>query len=461
VGHVRWATNGEVCIENAHPQFNEHYYLVHNGIVENAPTNILDTRWLIGLLSYYKGNLKEVYNKIEGDNAFIFINKFDGNIHCLAKGTKRLFISMNGYVSSDLGALAGFCRNAYVLEEGYCKVDCAPLDRKVVSVPPPQKKLLVKKSKMLTEILEQKNFSIQKYTLDIPLMNHNVDIIATGSSFHAGMFGAYALEQSLGIPVRCIHASQARHRLLQEYAITISQSGETKDVINATKKLNNFICITNNSQSTLAQKSSANITLDVGLEEAVAATKTFTMSCIKLCQTANIKLGNISEAIENLIVRSEEIKSIAQRISGYDHFLFLGDRQNYPIALEGALKFKEVAYLHAEGMPSAEMKHGPIALVDYKVPSLFLMTKKLSPESLSNIQEIKCRKGLVIVITHEEVKDKFTYLADIVFSCKDVHEPYSQSLVLNIVLQFLAYYIALERGLNPDRPRNLAKSVTV
>lgn len=461
VGHVRWATNGEVCIENAHPQFNEHFYVVHNGIVENAPTNILDTRWLIGLLAYYKGDLKTVYDKIEGDNAFIFINKLDGNIHCVAKGTKRLFVSINGYVSSDLSALAGFCRNAYVLEEGYCTVNCIPLEKEIVSVPLPQKKLLIKKSKMLTEILEQQNFSIQKYTCDIPLMSHNVDIIATGSSFHAGMFGAYALEQSLGIPVRCIHASQSRHRLLQEYAITISQSGETKDVINATQKLKNFICITNNPQSTLGQKSSATIPLGVGLEEAVAATKTFTMSCIKLCQTANIKLEDISEAIENLIVRSAEIKSIAQRISGYDHFLFLGDRQNYPIALEGALKFKEVAYLHAEGMPSAEMKHGPIALVDYKVPSLFLMTKELSRESLSNIQEIKCRNGVVIVITHEEVESKFDHLADIVFSCKDVNEPYSQSLVLNVVLQLLSYYIALERGLNPDRPRNLAKSVTV
>ena len=152
---------------------------------------------------------------------------------------------------------------------------------------------------------------------------------------------------------------------------------------------------------------------------------------------------------------------MADRIIGYENFLFLGDRQNYPIALEGALKFKEVAYVHAEGMPSSEMKHGPIALVDHRTPSLFIMTEGYSPESLSNIQEIKSRRGLVMVITHDEIKDDFKDLADITISCRDTGESFSQSLALNIILQLLSYYIAVGRGINPDRPRNLAKCVTV
>ena len=163
-----------------------------------------------------------------------------------------------------------------------------------------------------------------------------------------------------------------------------------------------------------------------------------------------------------MLDRADEIKGIADRIMGYEHFIFLGDRQNYPIALEGALKFKEVAYVHAEGMPSSEMKHGPIALVDHRVPSLFVITEGFSPETLSNIQEIKSRRGFVVVITHHAIeKDLLGKGVDIVFSCKDTGEQYSQSLVLNIVLQLLSYYIAVGRGLNPDRPRNLAKCVTV
>ena len=162
-----------------------------------------------------------------------------------------------------------------------------------------------------------------------------------------------------------------------------------------------------------------------------------------------------------MVERGDEIQDIAKRIMGYDHFIFLGDRQNYPIALEGALKFKEVAYVHAEGMPASEMKHGPIALVDYKVPSLFIVTENFRPETISNIKEIRSRRGFVVIITHDAIRDKLEDLGDIVFSCKDTGEQYSQSLVCNVVLQLLAYYIAVGRGINPDKPKNLAKCVTV
>ena len=199
-----------------------------------------------------------------------------------------------------------------------------------------------------------------------------------------------------------------------------------------------------------------------GPEEALAATKTFTMSCMKLCQSAGVSMGSMEPYIQDVLNRTDEIKGIADRIIGYEHFLFLGDRQNYPIALEGALKFKEVAYVHAEGMPSSEMKHGPIALVDHRVPSLFLVTEGFAPETLSNIKEIKSRRGVVVVITHEEVEKHLLWDGvDMVFSCKDTGEQFSQSLLLNIVLQLLSYYIAVGRGINPDRPRNLAKCVTV
>ena len=285
------------------------------------------------------------------------------------------------------------------------------------------------------------------------------------------MFGSYALEKAKSIQIRCLHASQARYRSLGVDLLAISQSGETKDVINALKDEGDFTCITNNPHSTLYDMSSSPIMINVGPEEAVASTKTFTMSCIKLCQSAGVSMSMISQEyfiisklqpyIQDILDRTEEIKAIADRIMGYEHFLFLGDRQNYPIALEGALKFKEVAYVHAEGMPSSEMKHGPIALVDHCVPSLFIITEGFAPETLSNIQEIKSRRGFVVAITHDAIKNDLENLADITFSCKDTGEQFSQSLVLNVVLQLLSYYIAVGRGINPDRPRNLAKCVTV
>ena len=461
IGHVRWATNGVVNVENAHPQcgsYCEGFYVVHNGVITNAPDHMLDTKWLANLLELYRGDVTRIFNKIEGDNAFVFLDKEAKEVWCVAKGSKRLFITPNGYVSSDLEALAGFDKKAWVLENNYSTVSGELLvGPPIIDIPPVRKPTVKSGHKMLAEIEEQATLESDRW----PTIEHDIDIIATGSSLHAAMFGSYALEKAKSIQIRCLHASQVRYRSLGVDLLAISQSGETKDVINALKDEGDFTCITNNPHSTLYDMSSSPIRMDVGPEEAVAATKTFTMSCIKLCQSAGISMSGFQPFIQDVLDRTGEIKEIADRIMGYEHFLFLGDRQNYPIALEGALKFKEVAYVHAEGMPSSEMKHGPIALVDHRVPSLFVMTEGFSPESLTNIREIKSRRGFVVAITHDAIKTDLENLADITFSCKDTGEQFSQSLVLNVVLQLLSYYIAVKRGINPDRPRNLAKCVTV
>ncbi|MVN21306.1 glutamine--fructose-6-phosphate transaminase (isomerizing) [Mucilaginibacter arboris] len=317
----------------------------------------------------------------------------------------------------------------------------------------------------------------------------NIDriiIVACGTSWHAGLVGEYLIEEYGRVPVEVEYASEFRYRnpIISEkdLVIAISQSGETADTMAALElakdKGATIFGICNVVGASIPRITDAGVYTHAGPEIGVASTKAFTAQVTVLTlialYIAQIKgtvsqsklitllteLNEIPDLIEQALKHNEEIKTIAAKFKDARNFLFLGRGSAFPVALEGALKLKEISYIHAEGYPAAEMKHGPIALIDEEMPVVFIATKHSSYEKvISNIQEVKARRGQVIAIVTEgdtEVKK----MADYVIEIPQTDEAFLP-LLATIPLQLLAYHIALMRGCNVDQPRNLAKSVTV
>jgi glucosamine--fructose-6-phosphate aminotransferase (isomerizing) len=311
-------------------------------------------------------------------------------------------------------------------------------------------------------------------------------IVACGTSWHAGLVAEYMIETLCRIPVEVEYASEFRYRnpVVGEgdVLIAISQSGETADTLVAIEKAKEagaFIFgVVNAVGSSIARLSHSGAYTHAGPEIGVASTKAFTAQLTVLAMMA-IKIGRekktvteseynrylaelalIPEKVKAVLETHESIKEVAKHYADARDFLFLGRGYNFPVALEGALKLKEISYIHAEGYPAAEMKHGPIALVDENLPVLFIATKDAYYEKIvSNIQEIKARKGMVIAVI-SEVDTQIREMADHVMVVPEVDELLAP-LVSVIPTQILSYYIGVMRGLDVDKPRNLAKSVTV
>jgi len=311
-------------------------------------------------------------------------------------------------------------------------------------------------------------------------------IVACGTSWHAGLVGEYLFEDLARIPVEVEYASEFRYRnpIINkgDVVIAISQSGETADTLAAIKLAKSkgaFVFgICNVVGSSIARETDTGAYTHAGPEIGVASTKAFTTQITVLSLIA-LKLGNlkgeisvsqfnnyiqelnlIPSKVEEVLKINDEIKRIAEIYKYAPNCLYLGRGYNFPVALEGALKLKEISYIHAEGYPAAEMKHGPIALIDELMPVIVIATKKGHYEKVvSNIQEIKSRKGRIIAIVTKgdtQVKD----IADHVIEIPETEEAFSP-LLTTIPLQLLSYYIAVMRGCDVDQPRNLAKSVTV
>lgn len=311
-------------------------------------------------------------------------------------------------------------------------------------------------------------------------------IIACGTAWHAGLVAKYMLEELAEIPTEVEYASEFRYRnpLVNDktLVVAISQSGETADTLAAVREANRrgakTMGIINVVGSTIAREvNSGGTYVHAGPEIGVASTKAFTSQLTALTlltlflgRIRNIPLlkgekivkalSKIPKQVEEILKKAKEVKKIAKKYAKYNDFLYLGRGIQYPIALEGALKLKEISYIHAEGYPSAEMKHGPIALIDKNTPSVFIALKdELYDKTISNIEEVKARSGKIIAVATEGNKRIKNYADDVIF-VPDT-EKFVSPLLTVVPLQLLSYYIALERGCDIDKPRNLAKSVTV
>ena len=460
-------------------------------------------------------------SEVIGAYAIAVIDKFNSNEIVVAKKGSPLVIGIGEneyFLASDAAPIIEYTKNVVYLEDGEIaslslgkEMDLKTIDN-VTKTPYIQELEMhleaIEKGGfdhfMLKEIFEQpisikdsirgrinyKEFEIKLGGLhDYEQKIINADriiIVACGTSWHAGLIGEYLFEDLARISVEVEYASEFRYRNPiigeRDVVLAISQSGETADTLAAIKlakdKGATVLGICNVVGSSIARLSDAGTYTHAGPEIGVASTKAFTAQVSVLILMALMfarKKGTISSTyyrllvsemeqipkyVEELLSSEEYVKQIAKKFKDARNFLYLGRGYNFQVALEGALKLKEISYIHAEGYPAAEMKHGPIALIDENMPIVVIATKKGHYEKVvSNIQEVKARNGVVIAIVSKgdtTVKE----IADYVIEIPDVAEPLVP-ILSNIPLQILSYHIAVMRGCNVDQPRNLAKSVTV
>ena len=336
-------------------------------------------------------------------------------------------------------------------------------------------------------LLDEGNVKLSGLREVLPVLEKAKRIIITacGTSFHAGLVGEYMLEQFGRIPVDVEYASEFRYRdpIVNpgDIVFLVSQSGETADTLAALREARqkgaSVLGVCNVVGSTIARESEGGVYIHAGPEIGVASTKAFTSQLVVLSlitiliarqrglsEEVGREMGRallaLPDQVETILKNTDQIKTVAQRFKDSPNVLYLGRGYNFPVALEGALKLKEISYIHAEGYPAAEMKHGPIALIDENMPVVVIAPKDNTYEKIvSNIQEVKARKGRVIAIVNDDDRT-LEGMAEHVIRVPRTLPCFAP--ILNIIpLQLLAYYIAVMRGCNVDQPRNLAKSVTV
>jgi len=463
--------------------------------------------------------VRQALTQITGTYGIAVVSKDDPDLLIGARKGSPLLIGVGQgeyFLASDAAPLVGYTRHVVYLNDGEMAVitragydvsttDAVPLEKEVIELEMDLEQ--IEKSGydhfMLKEIMEQPdtlenamrgrvrvddNTIVLGGLLDVlPTLQNasRILICACGTSWHAALVGEYLIESFARIPVEVDYASEFRYRnpILREgdVMLVISQSGETADTLAAVREAQGkgipVYGIVNTVGSTIARETDGGVYLHAGPEIGVASTKAFTaqvtvltMLALKLAEGRTVSdaelrsaldaLSQIPDKIRDLLKLEDEIKRMAQVYRYASNFLYLGRGVNFPVALEGALKLKEISYIHAEGYPAAEMKHGPIALIDRFMPVVFIaMRDSTYDKVVSNIEEVVARQGSVIAITDEGNHD-LDRLCEYVIRIPHTEE-FLTPLLTVVPLQILSYYIAVMRGCNVDQPRNLAKSVTV
>jgi glutamine---fructose-6-phosphate transaminase (isomerizing) len=487
-------------------------------------TSETDTEVLVHLIeAAFDGSLEdaviEALHQVEGAYGIAVVSSRDPHKIVAARKGSPLLVGLGDgehYVASDASAILAHTREVVYLHDG----DLAVLDRngyRIIGLDSLTQTRKVSKIDwdlaqmerggfahfMLKEIFEQPqtvastlagrlllNTATAKLAgtnlTDEDLLSiDNIVITACGTSWHSGLIGEHMIEESARIPVEVEYASEFRYRnpIVNDrtLCIVISQSGETADTLAAMREAQRrgarTLGIVNVVGSTIARDAAAGIYLHAGPEIGVASTKAFTSQVVALA-LLTLKIGRLRDLsvirgreiidalqalpgqIQQILDRAPEIETLAEEFKRAQNFLYLGRGYNFPTALEGALKLKEISYIHAEGYPAAEMKHGPIALIDELMPVVFIAPHdSVFDKVASNVQEVKARKGRVIAITSRE-EPSLAGKIDYEFRIPETIDMLTPVLAA-VPLQLLAYYIAVKRGSNVDQPRNLAKSVTV
>jgi len=525
VAHTRWATHGTPIQINAHPHkdCSGRFVVVHNGIIENYAelkkelehdghkfVSDTDTEVIAHLIEeYYKKDnrffttFRQILERLEGSYAITALSKDDPQKILVARNDSPLIIGLGekeNYIASDVPAFLQYTNKTIILEDGEFGV--VTRDKvEVYAVESGEKLKKIEKTEnivewdaeeaqkggfrhfMLKEIMEEPTSAknalkakkeVEKIAKKIA-EKKRIYFVACGTAYHSGLYGKYILE-SFGVAAEAIVASEFRYSTIDTInedcaIIAVSQSGETADTlaaIKSAKKNGAYIAsIVNVVGSTITRYSDDVALTHSGPEIAVASTKAYVgqMVCASLLATNIAKeknrisekehkqilkeLEKIPEKIE-FILKEDKVKDVSGEHANTQTFFFIGRRQNYPTALEGALKIKEIAYVHAEGYPAGELKHGPLALLEEGVVVLAINSQdELEKKMMSNIQEVKSRAATVVSVGQD---------------C-DLPTPKTHKLlepILSIIpLHLFAYYISEAKGLDPDKPRNLAKSVTV
>lgn len=539
IGHTRWATHGGVTDTNAHPHTDctGKIVIAHNGIIENYTglKEILkkeghvfksetDSEVIAHLIEkYYKGDLeravKEALSLLEGTYGIVCISADEPDRIIGARNGSPLVLGVGDgemFLASDVTAIISHTKQVVYLEDGEV-VSIKPdgfrttdlnenriekdveyisweleeiekngfthfMEKEIYEQPEAIKRAI--SGRILTDVASAHLGGLNMTTKEL-LNIERVKIIGAGTSYHAGMVGAYLLESVARIPSVSEIASELRYRnpIIERNTLyfAISQSGETADTLYAMRELQRkgatVLGVCNVVGSTIARESDGGVYIHSGPEIAVASTKAFSsqitvfyLFALLLSRMRDMSheqglayinaLRSIPAKLEEIFQKKNEIKRLAHKYAKYKDMLFLGRGINYPVALEGALKLKEISYIHAEGYTSAEIKHGPIALINEETPSMFLVPDDgLKEKVISNMKEVKARGGQVIAVTVDN-DDSIRDIADDVFIIPKTSE-FFYPFLLVVPLQMFSYYCALELGRNVDQPRNLAKSVTV